>query len=212
VPPGGKSAELDPNPKWLLFYHETHNSWWWCTTLLKKLIITGKETTSLYGSWSFIVYKNVPLCCILSHRNLISAFTFSQDPFVISFTLTRLLFPPVFPTNFVCISHMPLCVRLLVCFSYNKLKFKGIWDGFAWSDDTPKNFQVFLTWKKTLVHLCCCESWVYFITGMSKLHVCKPTWHSVFPVLICMPKHQFVNGSYGMFSVTIVSYPAYKQV
>jgi hypothetical protein len=73
----------------------------------------------------------------------------------------------------------------------------------AWSDDTPKNFHVLLTRKKTLLHLCCCELWVYFMTGVSKLHVCKHTWLSVFPILICKPKHQFINGSYGMFSVTI---------
>lgn len=99
---------------------------------------------------------------------------------------------------------MPLCVWLFVCLTYKKSKFKGIWDVSALNDDTPRNFYVFLTWKMTLVQLCCCESWIYFITGMSKLHVCRPTWHSVFPILICMTKHQFINGSYGMFSVTIV--------
>jgi len=131
------------------FCHETDNRWW-CTALLKKLVITDQETTSLYGKWSFIVYENVPLRCTLSHCNLIYAFTFSQDTFVISLRLPRLLFLPVFPIK--VLYAFLICPCMFVCFTYNKLKSKGIWDVAAWSDDTPKNFHVFLTWKITLVH------------------------------------------------------------
>jgi hypothetical protein len=76
----------------------------------------------------------VPLHCILSQRNLISAFTFSQDPSVISLSLPRLPFPPVFLTK-VLYACVYVCAKVkiqrhmrCVCIKWHPKEFSCVPD------------------------------------------------------------------------------------